>query len=78
MQASVQFRPHNRDLGVVVREVDEDLAIFLGMKNGEKEGLPFAHIYPLLFFLLLLPLSHFLAFLISMFILGKIEFDATV
>ncbi|KAL0426254.1 UNVERIFIED_CONTAM: hypothetical protein Slati_2800200 [Sesamum latifolium] len=37
MQASVQFRPQNRDLGMVMREVDEDLAIFLGMRNGEKE-----------------------------------------
>ncbi|KAG6437093.1 hypothetical protein SASPL_102002 [Salvia splendens] len=34
MATSVQFRPHNRDLGMVMREVDEDLAIFLGMKNG--------------------------------------------
>ncbi|KAH6787114.1 hypothetical protein C2S52_006666, partial [Perilla frutescens var. hirtella] len=34
---SVQFRPHNRDLGMVMRDVDEDLAIFLGMRNGEKE-----------------------------------------
>ncbi|KAL0333209.1 UNVERIFIED_CONTAM: hypothetical protein Sangu_1477100 [Sesamum angustifolium] len=34
---SVQFRPQNRDLGMVMREVDEDLAIFLGMRNGEKE-----------------------------------------
>ncbi|XP_011077570.1 nascent polypeptide-associated complex subunit alpha, muscle-specific form isoform X2 [Sesamum indicum] len=37
MAASVQFRPQNRDLGMVMREVDEDLAIFLGMRNGEKE-----------------------------------------
>ncbi|KAG8374405.1 hypothetical protein BUALT_Bualt11G0128400 [Buddleja alternifolia] len=37
MAASVQFRPQNRDLGVVMREVDEDLAIFLGMQNVEKE-----------------------------------------
>ncbi|KAK6125966.1 hypothetical protein DH2020_040274 [Rehmannia glutinosa] len=37
MQASVQFRPQNRDLGMVMRQVDEDLAIFLGMKNAEKE-----------------------------------------
>ncbi|PIN25029.1 hypothetical protein CDL12_02216 [Handroanthus impetiginosus] len=35
--ASVQFRPQNRDLGMVMREVDEDLAIFLGMRNGEKK-----------------------------------------
>ncbi|XP_047977478.1 uncharacterized serine-rich protein C215.13-like isoform X2 [Salvia hispanica] len=34
MATSVQFRPHSRDLGMVMREVDEDLAIFLGMKNG--------------------------------------------
>ncbi|XP_057808121.1 endochitinase A-like isoform X2 [Salvia miltiorrhiza] len=44
MATSVQFRPHNRDLGMVVREVDEDLAIFLGMKNGEKERIVLAHI----------------------------------
>ncbi|KAI3447771.1 hypothetical protein Pfo_004436 [Paulownia fortunei] len=37
MAASVQFRPQNRDLGMVMREVDEDLAIFLGVRNGEKE-----------------------------------------
>ncbi|KAL2480460.1 proline-rich family protein [Abeliophyllum distichum] len=37
MAASVHFRPQNRDLGMVMREVDEDLAIFLGMKNCEKE-----------------------------------------
>lgn len=34
-QASVQFRPQNRDLGMVMREVDEDLAIFLGIRNVE-------------------------------------------
>ncbi|GFP93848.1 hypothetical protein PHJA_001529100 [Phtheirospermum japonicum] len=33
MQTSVQFRPQNRDLGMVMRQVDEDLAIFLGMRN---------------------------------------------
>ncbi|XP_022882345.1 flocculation protein FLO11-like isoform X2 [Olea europaea var. sylvestris] len=37
MAASVHFRPQNRDLGRVMREVDEDLAVFLGMKNCEKE-----------------------------------------
>ncbi|XP_022893672.1 probable serine/threonine-protein kinase nek3 isoform X1 [Olea europaea var. sylvestris] len=37
MAASVHFRPQNRDLGMVMRQVDEDLAIFLGMKNCEKE-----------------------------------------
>ncbi|XP_073157307.1 uncharacterized protein [Henckelia pumila] len=37
MAASVQFRPQNRNLGMVMREVDEDLAIFLGMRNVEKE-----------------------------------------
>lgn len=37
MQASVQFRPQNRDLGMVMREVDEDLAIFLGIRNVEME-----------------------------------------
>ncbi|KAI3474198.1 hypothetical protein Pfo_028986 [Paulownia fortunei] len=37
MAASVQLRPQNRDLGMVMREVDEDLAIFLGMQNGGKE-----------------------------------------
>lgn len=65
MQATVQFRPHNRDLGVVVREVDEDLAIFLGMKNGEEKEITLCSYLPF----------HFLAFLISMLILGKIEFD---
>lgn len=33
----MQFRPQNRDLGMVMREVDEDLAIFLGMRNSEKD-----------------------------------------
>ena len=28
---------------MVMREVDEDLAIFLGMKNGEKERIALAH-----------------------------------
>lgn len=37
MQASVEFRSQHRDLGMVMREVDEDLAIFLGMGNSEKE-----------------------------------------
>ncbi|KAL0451033.1 UNVERIFIED_CONTAM: hypothetical protein Slati_1659700 [Sesamum latifolium] len=37
MQATVDFRPGNRDPGMVMREVDEDLAIFLGMGKGEKE-----------------------------------------
>lgn len=36
-QASIQFRPQNRDLGMVMREVDEDLAIFLGIRNVEIE-----------------------------------------
>ncbi|XP_012850335.1 PREDICTED: uncharacterized serine-rich protein C215.13-like isoform X1 [Erythranthe guttata] len=31
---SVQLRPQNRDLGMVMREVDEDLAIFLGMRTN--------------------------------------------
>ncbi|KAL6574608.1 hypothetical protein OROMI_011893 [Orobanche minor] len=31
--ASVQFRPQDRDLGMVMREVDENLAIFLGIRN---------------------------------------------
>ncbi|KAL3839407.1 hypothetical protein ACJIZ3_023998 [Penstemon smallii] len=35
MSASVQFRPQNRDFGMVMREVDEDLAIFLGIRNSE-------------------------------------------
>ncbi|XP_073034149.1 uncharacterized protein [Primulina eburnea] len=35
--ASVQFRPQNRNLAMVMREVDEDLAIFLGVRNVEKE-----------------------------------------
>lgn len=33
----MQIRPHNRDLGMVMREVDEDLAIFLGIRNGEMD-----------------------------------------
>ncbi|KAK4418949.1 hypothetical protein Salat_2307700 [Sesamum alatum] len=37
MAATVDFRPEKRDLGMVMREVDEDLAISLGMGNGEKE-----------------------------------------
>ncbi|CAA0827498.1 Unknown protein [Striga hermonthica] len=37
MAASVQFRPQNRDLGMIMGEVDEDLAIFLGVRNVEKE-----------------------------------------
>ncbi|KAL8509160.1 hypothetical protein ACS0TY_016377 [Phlomoides rotata] len=38
MAASVQIRPQNRDLGMVMREVDEDLAIFLGIRRiGETE-----------------------------------------
>ncbi|KZV31407.1 hypothetical protein F511_05511 [Dorcoceras hygrometricum] len=37
MAASAQFRPQNRNLGMVMREVDEDLAIFLGMRNVEQE-----------------------------------------
>ncbi|XP_042039414.1 endochitinase A-like isoform X1 [Salvia splendens] len=37
MAASVQFRPQNRDLGMVMREVDEDLAIFLGIQSVEME-----------------------------------------
>ncbi|XP_075474433.1 uncharacterized protein LOC142505359 isoform X2 [Primulina tabacum] len=35
--ASVQFRPQNRNLAMVMREVDENLAIFLGVRNVEKE-----------------------------------------
>ncbi|KAL0375323.1 UNVERIFIED_CONTAM: hypothetical protein Sradi_3448000 [Sesamum radiatum] len=37
MQGTVDFRPGNGDPGMVMREVDEDLAIFLGMGKGEKE-----------------------------------------
>lgn len=38
MQASVEsFRAQNRDLKMVMREVDEDVAIFLGMRNRVKE-----------------------------------------
>lgn len=33
----MQFRPQNRDLEMVMREVDEDLAVFLGMRTAEKE-----------------------------------------
>ncbi|KAL7092648.1 hypothetical protein ACP275_12G176300 [Erythranthe tilingii] len=34
MAMSVQLRPQNRDLGMVMREVDEDLAIFSGMRSN--------------------------------------------
>lgn len=36
MQASFQFRLHNRDLGMVVSAIDEDLTIFLETHQGEK------------------------------------------
>ncbi|XP_020553589.1 proteoglycan 4-like isoform X1 [Sesamum indicum] len=36
IKATVDLRPENRDPGVVMREVDEDLAIFLGMGKCEK------------------------------------------
>lgn len=35
----MQFRVQNRDLGMVMREVDEDLAIFLGMRGGEDRNI---------------------------------------
>ncbi|KAL3617518.1 hypothetical protein CASFOL_037839 [Castilleja foliolosa] len=37
MAASVQFRLQERDLGMVMKEVDENLAIFLGLKNVDKD-----------------------------------------
>ncbi|KAL0338201.1 UNVERIFIED_CONTAM: hypothetical protein Sangu_1342200 [Sesamum angustifolium] len=37
MQATLDFRPGNRDPGMVMREVDDDFAIFLGMGKDEKE-----------------------------------------
>nr|GMC95381.1 endochitinase A-like isoform X1 [Ipomoea batatas] len=37
MQASVQCRPQERTLGMVMKEVDEDLAIFLQMRRSVKE-----------------------------------------
>ncbi|XP_073043582.1 uncharacterized protein [Primulina eburnea] len=37
MQSSVQFRLHNRDLGMVVSAIDEGLAVFLETKMGEKD-----------------------------------------
>lgn len=38
MQASLQYRPQERSLGMVMKEVDEDLAIFLEMRRQEKEN----------------------------------------
>lgn len=38
MQASLQYRPQERSLGMVMKEVDEDLAIFLEMRRHEKEN----------------------------------------
>lgn len=32
----MQVRPQNRDLGMVMREVDEDLAIFLGIRRNDE------------------------------------------
>lgn len=37
MQTSVQCRPQERTLGMVMKEVDEDLAMFLEMRRSEKE-----------------------------------------
>ncbi|CAN4115931.1 unnamed protein product [Withania somnifera] len=37
MQTSVQCRPQERTLGKVMKEVDEDLAMFLEMRPGEKD-----------------------------------------
>lgn len=37
MQTSVQCRPQERTLGMVMKEVDEDLAIFLEMRRSEKD-----------------------------------------
>lgn len=37
MQASVQCRPQDRSLGMVMKEVEGDLAIFLEMRKHEKE-----------------------------------------
>ncbi|XP_073135323.1 uncharacterized protein [Henckelia pumila] len=36
MAASVQFRLHNKDLGMIVNATEEDLAIFLETHSGEK------------------------------------------
>ncbi|XP_073290198.1 uncharacterized protein [Primulina huaijiensis] len=35
--SSVQFRLHNRDLGMVVSAIDEDLAVFLETRRDEKD-----------------------------------------
>ncbi|WMV44168.1 hypothetical protein MTR67_037553 [Solanum verrucosum] len=37
MQTSVQCRPQERTLGMVMKEVDEDLAMFLEMRRSEKD-----------------------------------------
>lgn len=37
MQTSVQCRPQERTLGMVMKEVDEDLAMSLEMRRGEKD-----------------------------------------
>ncbi|CAH9068206.1 unnamed protein product [Cuscuta europaea] len=37
MAATVKCRPQERTLGMVMKEVDEDLAIFLGMRRSAKE-----------------------------------------
>ncbi|KAM3217051.1 flocculation protein FLO11 [Capsicum annuum] len=37
MATSVQCRPQERTLGMVMKEVDEDLAMFLEMRRGEKD-----------------------------------------
>ncbi|CAN4106107.1 unnamed protein product [Withania somnifera] len=37
MGTSVQCRPQERTLGMVMKEVDEDLAMFLEMRRGEKD-----------------------------------------
>lgn len=45
MQASVQCRPQDRNLGMVMMEVDGDLATFLEMRKREKERNGFIHIH---------------------------------
>lgn len=37
MQASVQCRPQGRSLGMVMKEIEGDLATFLEMRKREKE-----------------------------------------
>uniref|UniRef100_A0A0V0GYY7 Putative ovule protein n=1 Tax=Solanum chacoense TaxID=4108 RepID=A0A0V0GYY7_SOLCH len=37
MATSVQCRPQERTLGMVMKEVDEDLAMFLEMRRSEKD-----------------------------------------